>query len=130
MRFVCTIRDRDGSELEVTVQPAGSFLNILPKGYGNPVSLDYHHGRLELLLNTSSEEETPQVLDLEGAREAEQGEPTERALDAAKLDSACRAALDALRRMYGRMEGGDEAEDLLSDETLWPLTQLREALGE
>lgn len=39
-------------------------------------------------------------------------------------------ALDALRKMYDGIESGDyeDTDDLLADESLWPLTALREAL--
>jgi hypothetical protein len=43
---------------------------------------------------------------------------------------ALQAALAAFRRLYERMEAGEDTDDLLADESLWPLTQLREALGE
>ena len=44
------------------------------------------------------------------------------------LRKAAEAALRAFRRMYGKLEAGADADDLLDDETLWPLTQLRDAL--
>jgi hypothetical protein len=54
--------------------------------------------------------------------------------DLAKLDkrqfaNACQAALEAFRTMYGLIDNGADADDLVEDEDLWPLTQLREALG-
>ncbi len=48
----------------------------------------------------------------------------------AALREAAEAALQAFRRMYELLESGTEAEELLDDETLWPLSQLREALEE
>ena len=49
-----------------------------------------------------------------------------------KLREACEAALNALRTMYDNIENGvyEDLDDLLADESVWPLTQLREALGE
>ena len=44
------------------------------------------------------------------------------------LRQAAEAALKAFRRMYEMLEAGAEPDDLLDDETLWPLTQLRDAL--
>ena len=44
------------------------------------------------------------------------------------LREATEAALQAFRRMYEKLEAGADADDLLDDETLWPLTQLRDAL--
>ena len=34
----------------------------------------------------------------------------------------------ALRRLYEMLQAGADPDDLLDDETLWPLTQLREAV--
>lgn len=45
------------------------------------------------------------------------------------LREACQAALQAFRDLYDRMENGEEIDDLLNDKTLWPLTQLREAIA-
>lgn len=44
------------------------------------------------------------------------------------LRDSVEAALRAFRRMYEKLEAGADADDLLDDETLWPLTQLRDAL--
>ena len=44
------------------------------------------------------------------------------------LREAAEAALRAFRRMYEILEAGADADDLLDDETLWPLTRLRDAL--
>ena len=44
------------------------------------------------------------------------------------LQEAVEAALLAFRRMYERLDAGADAEELLEDETLWPLTKLRDAL--
>lgn len=43
---------------------------------------------------------------------------------------ACKSALAAFRKMYDLLEHGAEADDLLTNVSLWPLTQLRRALGE
>jgi len=45
------------------------------------------------------------------------------------LREAAEAALKAFRRMYEMLEAGADPDDLLDDESLWPLTQLREAVG-
>ena len=45
------------------------------------------------------------------------------------LRRAAEAALRAFRRMYELLEAGADPDDLLDDETLWPLTELREAVG-
>lgn len=45
-----------------------------------------------------------------------------------KLREAVEAALRAFRRMYERLDAGADADELLEDESLWPLTKLRDAL--
>ena len=44
------------------------------------------------------------------------------------LREAVEAALRAFRRMYELLDAGADAEELLEDETIWPLTKLRDAL--
>lgn len=44
------------------------------------------------------------------------------------LREAVEAALRAFRRMYERLDTGADADELLEDESLWPLTKLRDAL--
>lgn len=59
----------DDRSLPVDVEECGTFLNIRPSGYGNPVSLDFYEGKLRLLVNADPDEEEPLVIDLEGAKE-------------------------------------------------------------
>jgi len=49
-------------------------------------------------------------------------------VEAAGLLTAAQTALTAFRQMYAKMEAGAESDEILEDETLWPLTQLREAI--
>lgn len=44
------------------------------------------------------------------------------------LRDAVEAALRAFRQFYEKMEAGVDTDELLEDESLWPLTQLRDAL--
>lgn len=44
------------------------------------------------------------------------------------LRDAAEAALQAFRRMYEMLEAGADADELLEDESLWPLTKLRDAI--
>ena len=46
------------------------------------------------------------------------------------LREAVETALDAFRRMYELIENGADVDDLVEDESLWPLSKLREALEE
>ena len=39
-----------------------------------------------------------------------------------------RGAAATLRRLYEMLQAGADPDDLLDDKTLWPLTQLREAV--
>lgn len=68
--FILT--DEEGNRLSVEVEECGTFLNLTPEGYGNPVSLDFYNGRLRLLVNTDPDEEEPVIIDLESARENEE----------------------------------------------------------
>lgn len=47
---------------------------------------------------------------------------------APKMQDACAKALDAFRNMYDRLEAGADVDDLLADKSLWPLSDLRNAL--
>jgi hypothetical protein len=60
--------DGQGRRLKVTVKACGAFLNLLPEGYGNPVSLDWDIGTLRLLVNPEADAEEPHIIDLEGAK--------------------------------------------------------------
>ena len=46
------------------------------------------------------------------------------------LREAANVALQAFRCLYEKLESGVEADELLEDESLWPLSQLRAAIGE
>lgn len=47
-----------------------------------------------------------------------------------KSTEALKAALAALRGIYMLLENGTDAEDILSEEGYFPLSQIREALEE
>lgn len=54
--------------LVVEVEQHGSFLNIRPVGYDNPVSLDFYAGRLRVLVDDDATMEDTQITDLERAK--------------------------------------------------------------
>lgn len=47
----------------------------------------------------------------------------------ARLRAACETALACFRALYTAVGDGADAGDLYGDQALWPLAQLREALG-
>jgi hypothetical protein len=57
-----------GKPLNVRIDAVGNLLNIHPAGYDQPVSLDFHNGRLRVLVNADKNVEEPQIIDLEGAK--------------------------------------------------------------
>ena len=60
--------DAQGRRLRVAVKACGAFLNLLPEGYGCPVSLDWDGGALRLLVDPDVDAEEPLIIDLEGAK--------------------------------------------------------------
>jgi hypothetical protein len=60
-----------GRTLAVEVVAAGGFLNLLPVGYGNPVSLDFNDGELRVLVNPDPDKEEPDIIPLKPEAEGE-----------------------------------------------------------
>lgn len=61
-------RDR---KLAVTVKMTDNAVELLPEGYGAPVVLQFHDGRLELLVfGEAGKDEPTHTIDLEPARAA------------------------------------------------------------
>ncbi len=60
-----TLRDPATDKIiNVEVEAVGTFLNLRPTGYGNPVSLDFYGGRLCVLVNDDPDEEEPTIIEL------------------------------------------------------------------
>ena len=55
-----------GQTLAVEVVAVGTFLNLHPAGYGQPVSLDFYEGKLRVIVDPPDpDEEDPTVIELE-----------------------------------------------------------------
>ena len=60
---------RKGLKLAVTVKMTDEAVELLPEGYGEPVLLQLHDGKLQLLVfGEAGRAEPTQVIDLEAAR--------------------------------------------------------------
>ena len=69
--LLCVVGENGGKQLEVEVRAVGTFLNIHVEGYGQPVSLDYSGGKLQVLVNDDKEVDEPRRISLEGAKTTE-----------------------------------------------------------